>query len=92
MKKTILKVLGYVGKYGGGIAAYAGLITLLNWVYDMLVDDKFAEEHSIICGAIWILGVVLCIVSAGLLVLYPLTWLKDWYDKKVDSIEDDFEK
>lgn len=89
MKKTILKVLGWIAYATGSIAIGYVFGSIAGWILNKLVDVEFAERHPYITIMLWSLAIVVAIGAGMLVVTYPLQWLFDWYMTKVDDIEDD---
>ena len=89
MKKTILKVLLWMSRFAGayGIGWLFGSIAM--WVYGKIVDEEFVERHPRIAILLWALALVVATGASLLVVTYPLTWVFDWFNKKIDDIEDD---
>lgn len=89
MKKTILRILNYVARLGcaWGIGYLIG--TLADWVLEKIGLVEMAEDHPRIAIAIWFLAVVVALMSSLLIVHYPLAWIFDKIDNKIDDIEDE---
>ena len=89
MKKTILKILVWMTRIGGGIGIGWFFGTIAGKLLGLLVDEEFAENHPWITLVLWLAATAVASGATLLVVTYPLTWVCDWFDKKVDDIEDD---
>lgn len=89
MKKTVLRILLWMARFAGscGIGWLFG--TIANLVLGKIVDVKYAEEHPYVTILLWALATGVACTAAILVVTYPLTWVFEWFDKKIDDIEDD---
>ena len=89
MKKTILKVLLWMSRFAGSFGIGYLLGTIAQFVYNKVVDVRFAEKHPVIAIMLWALAMAVATGASLLVVTYPLTWIFEWFDKKIDDIEDD---
>ena len=89
MKKTILRVLLWIARFAGSFGIGYLLGTIANWLLGLIVNEEFAEKHPVITIMLWSFSVVVAVSASLLIVTYPLTWVFEWFDKKIDDIEDD---
>lgn len=89
MKKIILKVLLWVSRLAGvyGIGYLFGSIAM--WIFNKIVDEAFAEKHPVITIMLYVLALAVATGASALIAFYPLTWVFEWFNKKIDDIEDD---
>lgn len=93
MKKIILKILLWIARFAGSWGIGYVLGTIANWLLGKIVNEEFANKHPYITILLWSTSLVVATGAALLIVTYPLTWVFEWFDKKIDDIEDDpFEK
>lgn len=94
MKKTVLRILLWVARFAGSWGIGYLLGTIANLILGKILDEKMAEEHPYITILIWLSAVAVACGATLLIVTYPLTWAFEWFDNKIDRLEDEdpFEK
>lgn len=89
MKKTILRILLWMARFAGSCGIGYLLGTIASKVLNLVVNEEFAEKHPFVTIMLWVLATGIACTASVLIVTYPLTWIFDWFDKKIDDIEDD---
>ena len=89
MKKTILRILLWMARFAGSFGIGYLLGTIANYLLGLIVNEEFAEKHPYITIMLWGLSTTVAVGASILIVTYPLTWVFEWFDKKIDDIEDD---
>lgn len=89
MKKTILKVLTYLGALGIWGATGIGEIKLLGKIFERQLSDEYAEEHPR-KAALTGLVCILILFLTGYPFYLGCMWCAEKISGKIDNMPDDY--